>query len=108
MFLKPRPPTKALTALAAAPATKLFELQYQQTPASVTDVADQVTSMRNQIHLVEQYVPLGLLGAAVLSLAIGAEVNWRRGRRPTIELPCATSIDRRRPNRPPSRLDGHS
>ena len=50
--------------------------------------------MRNQIRLVELYVPFGLLGAAALSLAVGAFVYWRR-RGPTIDL--------RTPRPPPSR-----
>ena len=33
---------EALAALSSAPATKLFEYRYQQTPASVADIADEV------------------------------------------------------------------
>ena len=68
----------ALAALSSAPATKLFEYQYQQTPASVADIAAEVKAMRNQIRLAEMYVPFGLLGAAGLSVAVGAFVFWRR------------------------------
>lgn len=79
---------EALAAQTSAPATKLFEYHYEQTPASVADIAGEVTSMRNQIRVVEQYVPLGLLAVAGLSLAIGAFVSWRR-RRPTSDMRTA-------------------
>jgi hypothetical protein len=68
----------ALAALSSAPATKLFEYQYRQTPASVADIAAEVKTLRNQIRLAEIYVPFGLLGAGGLSVAIGALVFWRR------------------------------
>ena len=71
----------ALAALSSAPATKLFEYRYQQTPASVVDIAGEVKALRNEIRLAENYVPSALLGAAALSLAVGAFVYWRgRGR----------------------------
>lgn len=73
---------EALAALSTAPATKLFEYRYQQTPASVADIADEVTSLRDQIRLVELYVPVSLLAAALLNLALGAFVYWRRRGRP--------------------------
>lgn len=83
--------------LSSAPATKLFEYRYQQTPASVTD---EVKSMRNQIRLAELYVPFGLLAAAVLSLAVGAFVYWRR-RGPTIDLRTAPPVVKPAPEREP-------
>jgi hypothetical protein len=71
----------ALAALSSAPPTKLFEYRYQQTPASVVDIAGEVKALRNEIRLAENYVPTALLGAAALSLAVGALVYWRgRGR----------------------------
>jgi hypothetical protein len=70
----------ALAALSSAPATRLFEYRYQQTPASVADIATEVKAMRNQIRLAEIYVPFGLLGVAALSVAVGAFVFWHRGR----------------------------
>jgi hypothetical protein len=82
---------EALAALTSAPATKLFEYHYEQTPASVADIAGEVTSMRNQIRIAERYVPLGLLAVAGLSLAVGAFVSWRR-RRPTIDLRAAPPV----------------
>jgi hypothetical protein len=57
----------------------MFEYRYQQTRASVADIAGEVASMRNQIRLADRYVPLALSGAAALSLAVGAFVY--RGRR---------------------------
>ena len=79
---------EALAALSSAPATRLFEYRYQQTPASVADIADEVKSLRNQIRLVERYVPVSLLAAGLVSLAVGAFVYWRR-RGPTIALHAA-------------------
>jgi hypothetical protein len=71
----------ALAALSSAPATKLFEYRYQQTPASVVDIAGEVRALRNEIRLAEIYVPSALWGAATLSLAVGAFLYWRgRGR----------------------------
>ena len=75
----------ALAKLGSAPAVKLFEYHYEQTPDSVADIAGEVKSMRNEIRLAERYIPLGLLAAAVLSLLIGAYVSARR-RGPTIVL----------------------
>jgi hypothetical protein len=68
----------ALAKFQSAPAFKLLEYHYEQTPDSVADIADEVKSMRNHIRLAERYVPLGMLAAAVLSLAIGAIVYVRR------------------------------
>jgi hypothetical protein len=89
---------EVLAALSSAPATKLFEYRYQQTRASVADIAGEVTSMRNQIRLVEQYVPVALLGAAALSLAIGSFVYWRR-RKHVVDAPTAPQLVVPRPPR---------
>ena len=89
----------ALAKLGSAPAVELFEYHYEQTPDSVADIADEVSTMRNEIRIVERYVPLGLLVAAVLSLAIGTIVSARR-RGPTIDLhptPQAEPAPDRRP-----------
>jgi hypothetical protein len=82
---------EALTELRSAPATKLFEYHYQQTPASVVDVASEVKSLRGQVRLVERYVPWSLYAAAVTSLVIGASVHRRRRPRtdPAIDLRSA-------------------
>ena len=69
---------KALETLSTAPATKLFEYRYDQTPASVADIAGQVKSNRNQVILVKRYVPFGLLGAALVAFAASGLVLWRR------------------------------
>lgn len=76
---------EALAALSSAPASKLFEYRYEQTPASVADIADEVKSQRQKIRLAEVYVPVGLMVAAVLTLAVGGLVYWHR-RGPTIDL----------------------
>lgn len=89
----------ALAKLGSAPSVELFEYHYEQTPDSVADIADEVKSMRNEIRIVERYIPLGLLVAAVLSLAVGAIVSARR-RGPTIDLrptPQAKPAPDRRP-----------
>jgi hypothetical protein len=79
----------ALTALSSAPAVTLFEYHYDQTTASVADIAHEVKAMRNQIRLAELYVPVGLLSAAALSLIIGGALVFRRRRGPTIDLRSA-------------------
>jgi hypothetical protein len=68
----------ALDELATAPATPLFTYTYEQTPASVADVADEASSLRNQVLLAKVWLPAGLAAAAVLSLGVGAVVYLRR------------------------------
>jgi hypothetical protein len=70
----------ALDGLATAPATPLFQFDYEQTPASVADIADQTQSMRRQVLAVKVWLPLALAAGAVLSLIVGAGVAVRRGR----------------------------
>ena len=57
-----------LDELATAPATPLFTYTYEQTPASVADVADEVRSMRTQVLLAKAWLPAGLGAVACLSL----------------------------------------
>jgi hypothetical protein len=90
----------ALAALSAAPATKLFEYRYQQTRASVADIAGDVRSMRNQIRLVERYVPLSLLGVAALSLAVSALAFSSRPRQ-AIDVRTAPKVVGTAPQREP-------
>lgn len=91
----------ALDAMVAAPAPLLFEYRYDQTPASVADIADEVTSMRQQILLVKFYLPFGLLIAALLSLVMGLVVYWRRrpgrARVDEIDLRTRSAPEGRRP-----------
>jgi hypothetical protein len=89
---------EALAALSAAPATKLFEYRYEQTPASVAEIAHEVKSQRQKIRLAEVYVPAGLLAAAVLILAAGALVYWHR-RGSTIDLRDAPPVADTQPER---------
>lgn len=91
----------ALAALRSAPATKLFEYQYRPTPASLADVAHEVRTLRNQIRLVELYVPIGLWAGAFLSLAVVAFVSWRR-RRPPIDGRTTLPDDNRASERAPA------
>ncbi len=83
---------KALQSLSAAPATKLFEFEYKQTPASVADIAEHVAAMRYQIRLADVYAPVGLLGAGALTLAVGVFVGWRRRRGGSTDLRIAPPI----------------
>lgn len=68
--------------LAAAPAIPLFKYSYQQTPASVADVASTATDSRRQVLLAKVWLPLGLAAVAGLSLVVGAVVYLRRRPRP--------------------------
>jgi len=70
---------EALDELATAPAIPVFEFSYEQTPSSVAEVADEVRPMRTQVLLAKVWLPLGLLAAALVSLAVGAAVYLRRG-----------------------------
>jgi hypothetical protein len=81
----------ALAALRSAPATGLFEYEYQQTSASVADIASEVKALRNQIRLAEMYVPFGLFGVAGLSVVVGALVFMRRAGRGEIDVHTAAS-----------------
>jgi hypothetical protein len=67
-----------LDALASGPATPLFAYSYEQTPASVADIADEARSMREQVQLAKVWLPAGLAAAAVLALAVGTVVYLRR------------------------------
>jgi hypothetical protein len=68
----------ALDDLATAPATPLFQFDYEQTPASVADIADQASSMRRQVLAAKVWLPLGLAAAAALTLGVGAVVALTR------------------------------
>jgi hypothetical protein len=72
----------ALDDLANAPAIPAIEYSYEQTPASVADVADTATDLRRQVLLAKVWLPLGLAAVAVLSLVVGAIVFLRRRPRP--------------------------
>jgi hypothetical protein len=95
---------EALHALNSAPATKLFEIRYEQTPASVADIAGQVEAMRRQIRLADVYVPFGLWGAAALSLAVLGFVYLRRPRGPRADPPRTPPIVGPAPEREPMSL----
>ena len=72
----------ALGELASGPAMPLFQYDYEQTPASVADVADTATDMRRQVLLAKVWLPTALAAAAVLTLVVGAVVFQRRRPRP--------------------------
>ncbi len=83
----------ALDKLVNGPAIPLFNYNYEQTPASVSDVAAKATSMRHQVLLAKVWLPLGLVVAALLSLVIGVVIFVRRRPRPT----DLTFVDETRP-----------
>jgi hypothetical protein len=72
----------ALDELVAGPAIPLFEYSYEQTPASVADVADEAAAMRMQVLLAKVWLPMALAAGALLSLAVGALIFLRRRPRP--------------------------
>jgi hypothetical protein len=90
------PESVAAVEVLAELSSALFAYHYEQTPASVADIADEVRSMRNQIRLAEVYVPLGLWGAAALSLVVGALVHRRRPRIDLLEQAPAGRPERER------------
>jgi Porin PorA len=94
---------EALDEMVAAPAPLLFEYRYDQTPASVADIADEVSSMRQQILLAKFYLPFGLLIGALVSLVVGLALYRRRRpeREPVaeIDLRYRPTPDERRPER---------
>ncbi|HEX6568950.1 MAG TPA: porin PorA family protein [Acidimicrobiales bacterium] len=91
----------ALDDLATAPATRLFQYDYEQTPASVADIADEARSMRRQVLAAKVWLPLALAAGAALSLLVGGAVALRRSRTsPAGEGAGSTRTRRRR--RPPT------
>ena len=68
---------KALAAVAAVPATTLFKADYEQTPASVADVAKTVKSQRTKMAWVRLWAPL-LMGLAAVVLLAVAGFRWAR------------------------------
>ena len=77
-----------LTKLAASP-VKLFEYRYDQTPASVADIADEVKGNRRQVLIAKEYIPFGLLVLAGVALIVAA-VRWWRSGAVDVEIPTPT------------------
>jgi hypothetical protein len=77
----------ALTALVDGPAIPLFAYSYEQTPASVAEVAGDISAMRHQVLLAKVWVPLALAAAALVSLAVGTVIFLRRRPRPIDQAP---------------------
>lgn len=76
----------ALEDLAADPTITLFEYSYEQTPASVADVADEVRSLRAEVLLAKLWIPLALAAIAVLALIVGVILTLRRRGRRGLEV----------------------
>jgi len=68
----------ALNRIATGPAIRLIEYSFEQTPASVAEIAGVVSSQRRQIQLARDWIPAALIAGAILSLAIGTLVMFRR------------------------------
>jgi hypothetical protein len=88
----------ALESIVAGPSIPLFEYSYEQTPASVADVADEVASARQRVLLAKVWLPLVLAVAALLALVVGALILLRRRPRPIdlsglYETEPASSVD---------------
>jgi hypothetical protein len=62
------------------PRLKAFSYNYSQTAASVKDISSYAKSKGDQIDLVKQTIPLGLLIIGFVSLAVGL-VLWFIDRR---------------------------
>jgi hypothetical protein len=90
----------SLNRLVSGPAITLFGYSYDQTPASVADIADEVTAMRQQVLLAKVWLPLGLAVAGFVVLTAGAIVAYRR-RRPPAE-PTAAVEPGTTPPEPPA------
>jgi len=86
-----------LNDLVGGPAIPLFKYNYDQTPASVADVAHDVSSMRHQVLLAKVWVPLALAAVALLSLIVGAIIFVRRRPRPTAMPPIPETAPQPRP-----------
>ncbi|QGG94571.1 porin PorA family protein [Actinomarinicola tropica] len=68
----------ALDEVLDGPPVRLFEYSYDQTAASVEDVADTVADLRQQVDLATTWVPAGLAALAVVVLGAGLVVHGRR------------------------------
>jgi hypothetical protein len=71
----------ALEALASTPLRPLFQFEYAQTDESVSDIAAEAKSMRDQISLAERWIALGLAALGVVVLALGLVLGKRARRR---------------------------
>lgn len=67
----------AMTTLAQMKPQVVYEMKYDQTPASISSMAKDAKSMARQIDLVDRDVPLGLMSLSAL-LLIGALLVSRR------------------------------
>jgi hypothetical protein len=67
---------EALTAMVSGGPIEVFRFSYEQTEASVAEIASDVRAMRRQVLLARRYVPFGLVGFAVLALGTGVFLSW--------------------------------
>ena len=73
---------EVLNDLATGPAITLFQYDFDQTPASVADVAETVASERRLVQAAQVWLPVALLAGAILSLIVGAALSRRRPSEP--------------------------
>ena len=79
--------------LTAAP-IPVAEFSYDQTPASVAEIADDAKSSRNTILIVEQWAPAGALALGLVLIAIAAVAWFRTGGR-RFEMPAGERMGAR-------------
>ena len=70
--------SQVLQGFGAAPATPVLDIAYSQTPASVQVAADEASSMRDQMRLVNTTVPAALAVTALVCFGIAAALWVRR------------------------------
>ena len=77
---------EGLGRLPSAPATKLIEIRYDQTPPSIADAGATISSQRTKAMAATWYIPGALLGLGLLALLAGGIRNWRGGSPDVIDL----------------------
>jgi len=69
---------------------RVFQVRYEQTPASVADIAQHASSQRRQVQAVKVWVPVALAVAALIVLAVGLLLFRRRSTAEPINLVAGT------------------
>lgn len=96
---------ESLDALVAGPPVALFEYRYDQTDASVAEVAGTVSDLRDEVRLARVWLPLALVALTALVLLAGVVVWVLRRRRgaapPSDPIDLRTADERTVEARPP-------
>jgi hypothetical protein len=69
---------EVLNGFATGPAIPLFRYSFDQTPASVAEVAGTVASQRRLVQMAEVWLPVALIAGAIVSLVVGGAMSRRR------------------------------